>query len=81
MVLATLTEMIGIGAVFPFLTILVDPNLIKLADVPYGKNLFVMFINSKKSIHGVSPRSKTKRSRRLINIIGEMYSHPNGGMW
>ena len=46
MVLATLTEMVGIGAVFPFLTILVDPNLIN--KIPFITNIleFLGFRNT-----------------------------------
>ena len=53
---------------------ILDSSLIKLNSIPYSRNLFVMFINSWKSIHGVSPRQVTNHCRRLVNIIGEAYN-------
>ena len=46
-------------------------DLIEEKTIPYGRNNFVMFINTNKSIHGVNARSITKHNRRLINIIYE----------
>ena len=43
----------------------------KVDEVEYGKNTFVIFLCSKYSIHGVSPRSVTDYSRRLVNVIAE----------
>ena len=47
--------------------------------VPYASNTLVLFVNSINAVHGVSPRMKTKHSRRLINIIGEVYE--GGGLF
>lgn len=44
-----------------------DVHVAKVA--PYSANTFVLFINSKMAVHGVSPRSVTKYPRRLINFI------------
>ncbi len=52
--------------------------LVKTHTVNYSRNTLVFFINSKLSIHGVSDRSVTKTSRKLVNIIGEMYKLPKG---
>lgn len=46
-------------------------DLAVVNTVPYSKNTFVMFINTNFSIHGVSPRSPSPLSRRLVNVIGE----------
>ena len=49
-----------------------DLSLLEKTDeVPYQKNTFAIFLCSKHSIHGVSPRSVTNHSRRLVNIIAE----------
>jgi hypothetical protein len=58
----------------------VNANLIKqVKEVPYSKNTFAMFLNTKNSIHGVTPRINAKETRRSINIIGEF--NGNGKMW
>ena len=50
----------------------IDPLLLEKTDeVPYQRNTLAIFLCSKHSIHGVSPRSVTNHSRRLVNIIGE----------
>jgi len=40
-------------------------------EVPYQRNTLAWFINSRTSIHAVSPRSVTPYSRRLVNFIGQ----------
>lgn len=59
----------------------IDPNLKRILSVPYQKNCFAFFINSRNSLHGVSDRNPTFHPRRLVNIIGELRNHPNGGLW
>jgi hypothetical protein len=44
----------------------------KIGSVPYKRNHFFMFLNTLDSVHGVSPRSKTIYTRRLVNFIGEV---------
>jgi|TARA_R110000803_G_scaffold36453_2_gene78236 hypothetical protein len=39
--------------------------------IPYKANSFVMFVNSNKAAHGVSPRSNATHDRLSINIIAE----------
>jgi hypothetical protein len=39
---------------------------------PYRHNLLVFSINTPRSIHGVSPRSRTPRPRYHIHIVGEV---------
>ena len=52
-----------------------DLSLLEKTDeVPYQKNTLAIFLCSKYSIHGVSPRSVTNHSRRLVNIIAEFSS-------
>lgn len=52
----------------------VKDNLVtEFARIPYSKNCFVLFLNTEDSVHGVTPRSVTSISRRLVNIIGDIY--------
>ena len=44
-------------------------NLIE--EIEYKENRLVMFLNTPKSIHGVSKRGETNHYRKYINIIGE----------
>ncbi|NUZ05788.1 2OG-Fe(II) oxygenase [Piscinibacter koreensis] len=44
-----------------------------VATIPYRANTLVAFVNSDESLHAVSPRSPTPHSRRLVNLIGEVY--------
>lgn len=48
----------------------------KVASVPYAPNRAVMFLNTIDSVHGVSPRSITNYTRRLVNFIGEVDKGP-----
>lgn len=43
--------------------------------VAYAANTFVSFVNSEKSVHGVSPRGITTIPRRYINFIAELPIH------
>lgn len=43
--------------------------------VSYAANTFVAFVNSEKSVHGVSPRGVTTIPRRYINFIAELPLH------
>jgi hypothetical protein len=46
------------------------PSDVKVHNtVPYKANQFVLFVNSDKAIHGVTPRSVTHFSRRLVNVV------------
>ena len=61
----------------PMMTIVhkkeMDLRLLEKVDtVPYKANTFVLFLCSRYSIHGVTPRSVTPYSRRLVNVIGEL---------
>ena len=51
----------------------IDLSLLeKVDEIPYSRNTFIIFLCSKYSIHGVSPRAETKHSRRLVNVIAEL---------
>ena len=41
----------------------------EIKTVSYGANSFVAFVNSPKSIHGVTPRPPTDAYRRYINMV------------
>lgn len=46
--------------------------------VPYRPNMLVMWVNSPRALHGVSPRQPTRIPRRYVNIICETYRQPSG---
>lgn len=50
-----------------------DEHVCEVARVPYGPNTLAMFMNTINSVHAVSPRQPTEYSRKLVNIIGEIY--------
>lgn len=58
----------------------VDPHDAELVStIEYKANTLVAFINSDVSLHGVSPRAPSNRSRRLVNIVGRVHlSIPEG---
>jgi hypothetical protein len=47
-------------------------NVELLSSVKYEPNTFVMFINSINSLHGVTNRPVTTKTRKLVNFIGEV---------
>jgi hypothetical protein len=52
----------------------VRPEAVEVAaHVAYAPNTLVMWINSPRAIHGVSPRSITESPRRYVNFLGECY--------
>lgn len=40
--------------------------------IPYAPNTYVAFVNSPRSVHGVSPRDVTEIPRRYVNFIAEV---------
>lgn len=42
-------------------------------SIKYDKNIFICFLNTQDSIHSVTPRSKTKYVRRLINFVSKTH--------
>jgi hypothetical protein len=49
--------------------------------VPYRANTLVMWLNTARSLHGVSPRPPTDVPRRYINILAESYSLDSDGFF
>lgn len=47
-------------------------NLIE--EIEYKKNRLAVFLNTPRSIHGVTKRSRTESYRKYINIIGEFHN-------
>ena len=45
--------------------------------IPYRRNVFVMFLNTGVSSHGVEPRIGAEIKRYTINIIGEFNINTN----
>lgn len=51
------------------------------AQVPYRANSAILWLNTPRSLHGVTPRSVTQVPRRFINFIGECYRHSDEGFF
>jgi hypothetical protein len=58
-----------------------DQYVREVARVPYEPNKFVMFLNTIDSVHGVTPRQPTTYSRKLVNIIGEVFPFMPEGLF
>ena len=52
-----------------------EKNIVR--TVKYEPNTFVMFLNTSKSVHGVTPRQNAEVDRLSINIIAETRSKGN----
>jgi hypothetical protein len=39
--------------------------------IPYKRNTLVLFLNTPRSLHGVSPRVATPHTRYFINLVAE----------
>lgn len=51
----------------------IDDNLVEpVATVPYERNTLVLFLNSARALHGVTPRSVTNWPRFFMNLVGEV---------
>ena len=48
---------------------------------PYKANTLVLFINTPKSLHAVSPRSATDVPRRHVNFTADLFNYPEGGLF
>jgi len=52
----------------------IDDDLVtKRENIAYAANRFVWLLNGPSSVHGVTPRQRTERPRRLCNLIAEVY--------
>jgi hypothetical protein len=58
-----------------------DADVEIVREIPYEANTLLMFLNSPASLHKVTPRSASPIVRRHVNIIGEIYSLPEGGLF
>jgi hypothetical protein len=43
-----------------------------VSTVPYARNTLVLFLNTSRSLHGVTVRSRTTHPRRFVNLIAEV---------
>jgi len=51
----------------------------RFATIPYRANTLIMWLNTPRSLHGVSPRPVTSVSRRYVNFLAESYTlKPDG---
>ena len=51
----------------------IDPSLVsKMVTIPYEKNTLIVFLNSQRSLHGVSHRAVTPFTRRYVGILCDL---------
>ena len=56
-----------------------DRYVIPFKTIPYRANTLIMWLNTPRSLHGVSPRPPTDVPRRYVNILAESYNlEPDG---
>jgi len=53
----------------------------KVTTFNYEPNTLVMWLNTPQSIHGVSPRARTRWPRRYVNFLGESYGGKQDGFF
>ena len=58
-----------------------DQHVTRFKTIPYRANTLVMWLNTPRSLHGVSPRPPTDVPRRYINILAESYSLDSDGFF
>lgn len=58
-----------------------DADCERVSTVPYAPNTLVVFLNAQHAVHAVSPREPTAKSRRLVNVIGEVYNAIPEGLY
>jgi hypothetical protein len=62
------------GPVGGFRGVYVDEKHLEVAKViPYENNLLVLFLNSERAVHAVTPRQPTATPRWLFNLLGVAY--------
>ncbi|HSA82194.1 MAG TPA: 2OG-Fe(II) oxygenase [Geminicoccaceae bacterium] len=49
--------------------------------IPYHSNSLIMWLNTARSLHGVTPRQPTPMHRRYVNLIGEAYALTTDGFF
>ncbi|EHR42207.1 hypothetical protein [Alishewanella jeotgali] len=60
----------------------VEPKKVSVVrTAEYEANTLVLFINSEKSIHAVSPRTATKTPRKHINFTADLFSLNDKGLF
>ena len=60
----------------------VEPDKVKVVNsATYEANTLVLFINSEKSIHAVSPRTATPVPRKHINFTADLFSLADQGLF
>ncbi|MGH6881427.1 MAG: hypothetical protein ACREFM_10945, partial [Hypericibacter sp.] len=47
-------------------------DVVRSRSVPYAANMLACFVNSRESVHGVSPRSLASKPRRYINLVAQL---------
>lgn len=44
----------------------------EVETIPYRRNTFVFFLNSLRAVHAVTPRQRTRHTRRFVNLVVEL---------
>lgn len=52
-----------------------------VSEVRYRPNTIILWLNTPRSLHGVTPRSVTEVPRRFVNFIGECYRASSEGFF
>jgi hypothetical protein len=47
-------------------------DVVRSARVPYAANMLACFVNSRESVHGVSPRYLAIKPRRYVNLVAQL---------
>jgi hypothetical protein len=55
-----------------------DAHVERFATVPYRPNMLVSWLNTARSLHGVTPRPPNPATRRYVNVMAEFYRLPGG---
>lgn len=54
----------------------VEPSCVQeVKTIPYENNVLVVFLNSLDSLHAVTPRLRTRHTRKFVNLVVEL-EHP-----
>jgi hypothetical protein len=57
--------------VYGYQRLLPNDKTIRVRTIPYRRNTLVLFLNTSRSLHGVTPRQTSPHTRYFINIVGE----------
>lgn len=59
----------------------IESRIKRVTTIEYAPNTLILFLNTINSVHSVTPRSASTVSRRLVNILGEIYNIKEKGLF